>query len=233
MHIKRLSAPNTWTIHRKEHKWTTRQNPGPHSIKTSVPLASIIKNYLKLATTTKEVKAIVNSAKILVDGKVRKNHKFPVGLMDVIEIPNLKKTYLVVLNKRGKLNLIQYKKSNEKISKIIGKTQLKNKKLQISLYDGKNIIVDDLSYNVNDSIILNLKDNNIIKHIKLEKDSDIYLIGGKYVGNLGKLDSVIKSTTSEDKVRYTLNSKKYETTKKNIMLVPKEFTIENESNEAN
>ena len=174
MHIKRLAAPKTWVIHRKEHKWTTRQTPGPHSLSNSIPLNDVIKTFLGLASTTREVKKILNSGKILIDGKVRKDHKFPVGIMDVIDIPDLKKTYLLILNKRGSFSLKQYKNSNEKIAKIINKTYLKNGKLKLNIYDGKNFIVTEKDYNVNDSVVLNLKENKISKHVKLEKGALIY-----------------------------------------------------------
>lgn len=34
-HLKRIAAPKTWPIKRKEHKWIVRPTPGPHPLKNA------------------------------------------------------------------------------------------------------------------------------------------------------------------------------------------------------
>ena len=75
-HLKRLAAPRTVRLHRKEHTWTIKSSPGPHPLEESIPLGLIVRDYLKLCDTYKEVKSIIAGGDVLIDGKSRKNHKF-------------------------------------------------------------------------------------------------------------------------------------------------------------
>ena len=110
-HLKRLNAPKPLKIHRKEKTWTVQASPGPHPIEKSVPLGLIIRDYLELADTLKETKRIISNGEILVDGTIRKDYKFPCGLMDVISFPKLKKDYRVLYDRRGKITLVPIKSS--------------------------------------------------------------------------------------------------------------------------
>ena len=89
-HLKRLNAPKTWPISRKGSKWITKQNPGPHKLNESMPLNIIIRDLLIYAKTTKEVKNILSNKDILINKRVIKEKKFPVGTFDIIEIPKTK-----------------------------------------------------------------------------------------------------------------------------------------------
>ena len=55
-HLKRLNAPKSWDILRKQLKFIVRANPGPHNKKTSVALGVLIRDVLGYAKTSKEVK---------------------------------------------------------------------------------------------------------------------------------------------------------------------------------
>ena len=88
MHQKRLSAPKTYKIPRKVSKWVVKPSPGPHN-KEAIPLLVLVRDFLELADTGREARRIISSGEILVDGIVRKDYKFPVGLFDVVTIPKL------------------------------------------------------------------------------------------------------------------------------------------------
>lgn len=188
-HLKRISAPRSWKIKRKGIKFVIRPNPGPHPIEKSLPLGIILRDLLNYAKTMKEVKYILNNKRVAVDGIRRKEHKFPVGLFDVIEIEN--EFYRVIFNKKGKIELISIDSPETSIKpcRIIGKTKIKGK-TQLNLYDGKNILVDNDIYKCGDSILLEFP-NNIKDHIKLDKGVIIYLTGGKHIGTIGKVDKIL------------------------------------------
>ena len=136
-HLKRLAAPRAVRLHRKEKKWTIKPSPGPFSLDKSIPLGLIIRDYLNLCDTYREVKRIIASGDILVDGKQRKNHKFPCGFMDVISIPKIKKDYRILFNKTGKLIIvpISEKDAEWKLRRIENKTIIK-----ITVYTHENIL---------------------------------------------------------------------------------------------
>src|SRR4030042_268158 len=123
-HLKRLNAPRTLKLHRKERKWTIRAMPGPHKLDKSIPLGLAVRDYLNLCDTYKEAKRIISNGEILVDGVKRKDIKFPCGLMDVISIPKLKKDYRLLYDRRGKLTLTEISSENAewKLCRIENKT---------------------------------------------------------------------------------------------------------------
>ena len=197
-HLKRLAAPKIWQIKRKGINFITKPAPGPHSLDAGMPLNLLLKEVLNYAGTTREVKKILNTNKIKVDGIARKDFRFPVGIFDTIEFTSINEYFRIILNKKGKINLIRIKKEESSIKpcKIIGKTMV-NGKLQLNLFDGKNLIVDNNSYKVGDTLMLTLPEQKISKHLKLDKKATIFLTGGKHTGEIGNVEDIV-----EDKVIY-------------------------------
>lgn len=191
-HLKRLSTPRTWNIKRKEQVFITRPHPGKHSLRLSIPLSLLLKDFLKIVNTTREAKKLINNQEVLIDCKRVKDVKIPVGFMDVINIKDLNKYYKIGLNKKGKIDVAEISKEegSEKYCKIIGKKKLKKGKLQLNLSDGRNILIEKDSYKTGDSLILELPSQKIKEHLKLEKDAQIVLTGGKNIGNQGKVEAV-------------------------------------------
>ncbi|MBI2654671.1 30S ribosomal protein S4e [Candidatus Woesearchaeota archaeon] len=211
-HLKRLAAPKTWNVRRKGIKFVTKPTPGSHSLDKSVAFSVLIKEVLSYAVTTREVKKLLQSNEIKVDGKARKNSKLPVGLFDTIEFTSTGEHFRVILNKKGKIDVIRIKKeeSSLKPCKIVGKT-IVNGKLQVNLYDGKNIFVDKNNYRVGDTIVLSLPEQEINKHLKLDKKSVIFLTGGKHMGEVGNVEDIIENKIiyKDSKGDLVETSKKY------------------------
>ena len=225
-HLKRLNAPRTWPINRKGTKWVTRQKPGTHKLKESMPLNLIMKHLMDYAKTTKEVKKILNNKEVLIDNIVRKDIKFPVGILDIIKIPKTKEYFLFLLNKKGKLflNKINEKQAGIKHLKIINKKTLKKNKSQLNFYNGNNLLTEDKGYKVGDTLLIDLKDKKILKHLKLEKGATVYLTGGKYIGSIGTLEKISLSKQSKrEKATFKIDDKKVETLIKYIFVVDKEI----------
>ena len=51
-HLKRLVAPRSWNIARKERTWTTKPMPGKHSLESALPISTILRDYLKSVSYT-------------------------------------------------------------------------------------------------------------------------------------------------------------------------------------
>ena len=47
-HLKRLVAPRSWSIARKQNVWTTRPMPGKHSLEGAIPISTILRDYLNV-----------------------------------------------------------------------------------------------------------------------------------------------------------------------------------------
>lgn len=222
-HLSRLNSPKSWAIKKKGIKWVIKPSAGSHSPETSLPLGIIIRDVLLLSKTTRETKKILNDNQVLINNIIRKDIKFPVGLMDTLAIPSLNNCYRILLNKKGKIILVPIKKEEVNLlyCKITNKTLLRNKKIQLNLSYGKNMLIDKDSYKIGDTLIVSDK-NEIKKHLKLEKGSSIYLIKGKHIGNTGSLEGIHRFEGSQpDKLIIRLGDKKIETLKDYAFVVDK------------
>jgi len=212
-HLKRLNVAKSWAIKKKGIKFVLRPNPGPHSLKKGVPIALIFRGQLGYASTLKEVKYILLNKNVLIDGIRRKDHKFPVGIFDVIEIKETKEFFRVIFDgKKIGLLRIDKKEANLKPCKIVGKKKI-GKKVQLNLYDGKNILVDKDTYKVGDTIVIEFP-KSVKGHLKLEKGNLIYLIGGKHIGLSGSIESI-----SRDKIKCKSGEGVFETLKRYAFVV--------------
>ncbi|MFH1101317.1 MAG: 30S ribosomal protein S4e [Methanobacteriota archaeon] len=191
-HLKRLAAPRTVRIHRKEHVWMTKPSPGPHRIEQSLSLLSVVRDFLQLCDLQKEAKRIIVTGNILVDGVKRKNHQFPCGFMDVVSLPELKKDYRVLFDRKGKLMLVPIPADNAtwKLCRIENKTVLRGKKIQLNLHDGTNIIVPKDEYTTGDVLKIDLKEKKIVEVFPFKKGTVCMIVGGRHIGQTANIEDV-------------------------------------------
>lgn len=192
MKIKRLLAPDFWRIPKKEKKYAVAPIPGPHKKFESIPLLIVIRDILKIAEKYKDAKKIIKRGEVLVDGKVRKDHRFPVGLFDVITIPKLGKNYRVVVSSKL-LSIVEIdkKEANLKLCKVKSKKKVKGGKLQLTLHDGRNLLTDNNKIKTHDSLLIELPKAKIKQHIPLEKNMVGVVLKGKMVGKTGRVKEII------------------------------------------
>ncbi len=223
-HLKRLNAPKSWPMNRRKGiKFVTRPLPGPHSLKNCISLSLVIKKLLNYAKTTREVKKILNDEKIIVNKKIIKEHKFPLGVMDIIEIPSIKNIYVLLLDEGGKFYLKPIKNSSEKLCKISGKTMLKKGHVQLNLFDGRNLIIKKDGYKVGDSVVFDLENKKINNHLKLDKGSLIFLTKGKHVGKVGVVESIKTLEGENPKIVFKTKDGVFETLKDYAFVINKEI----------
>lgn len=189
-HIISINAPKSWPVERKAEKFLLRPMPG-RKFETAMPLGIILKNILKVATTTKEAKSLLREGKILVNKKKVTEVKFPAGLMDVIELPELSSAYRILLNSRGKLvfKKIDEKEASLKPCKIINKKSLKGGKTQFNLDDGTNLLSENKTYKVGDTLVLEFPEMKVKEHLKMEKGALVYITAGTKVSKKGNFES--------------------------------------------
>jgi len=220
-HLKSLNAPRSWDILRKENTFTTRPNPGAHSFKLGTSINHVLKKELKVTSITKESQNIINNKDCLVNGKPVKDVHTIVGLMDVISLPKLKKSFRMTLNNKGKLSFVEIddKEAGLKLSKVVGKTKIKGGKTQINTLDGRNILVKDDNYNTSDTIVIELPSQKIKKHVAFGEGATVMLTGGKHSGSIGKIEKVDNNTIF---FKSNQDDKTYETLKKFVFVLGKD-----------
>ena len=224
-HLKRIATPKSWPISRRKGiSFIARPNPGPHKLSGSMPLNVVIKEILNIAKTTRETKRLLNNKKILIDGKPRKDYKLPIGLMDVIEIPEINQQFILLYDEKGKFALkpITKEESQKKILKIINKNILKKNRTQLNFYNGTNLQVEKDVYRTGDSVIMQGKE--IKKHLKFEKGAIVYLTGGKHKGKIGLIDEIHQSSQiTKGEITVKIEKEKITTRKDFAYVIEKHF----------
>ena len=198
---KRLTSARIMKIKRKIAPYAIKAKPGSHARDQSVPLGFIIRDLLNMAETLKEVKIILNNGKVQVNGKVEHSYSLPVGLFDIISIPEIKKKYRMILDRKGRLETeeIDEKTGSEKYCKVIGKRMIRGKKMELTTDDGRTLPADD-KVNVGDTLKVQLPEQKVLKTIKMEKGKQAYVISGKHAGKTVKILEVIPGTIQKEKL---------------------------------
>jgi len=205
-HLKRLPSPGFWPIHVKEAKWVVKPSPGPHPSGACIPLQIIVRDILGYAKTGREARVIISQGKIRVDGRVRRDYRYPVGLMDVVEIPDLGKAYRMLPLEGKGLSLVEIpgEEAAFKLCRIEGKTTVKNGHIQLNLHDGRALLVkvndparpvEDV-YKVMDGLKIALPGQDLLSHLKYREGSYVIITGGANLGRIGRIRELVKGTAT-------------------------------------
>ncbi len=198
-HQKRGSSPSTWPIPRKGSKFVPKILPGAHSKDNGMPLLVLLRDVLGVGHSRKEVKYILTNRNVLIDGRVRIKDKLPVGHMDVVEIPKLNKYYRIQLHTSSKLHAkeISDSEKNFKICKVIGKRNIRQGKTQISLHDGRNIILEKDDERISKiknqySVKISIPEQEILDIYPLEEGARAMVTEGNHRGKIGIIKEINK-----------------------------------------
>jgi small subunit ribosomal protein S4e len=199
--LKRKPAPRFWPIHRKELPWIVKPSSGSHSLEKCLPLTLVLRDILGIAQTRKEAKMILSEGKVQVDGNIRRKDDFPVGLMDVISMPDANKYYRVMPSNKGLvLNSISKEEANFKLVRVEDKTTVKNG-MQIALHDGSNIFVkvadpknpEVVTYDTFDILKVTYPEKQVVSTLKIKEGNLAVITGGKNIGKQGKIVQIEKT----------------------------------------
>lgn len=222
-HTKRLGAPKKFPLLRKDKTYVVKMSAGPHGYTNGIPLLLVLREIMGHAKNQKEAKVLLINGKVLVDNVIRKNVRFPLGLMDTISIPTVHEYYRVIFETNGKIKLLKINEHESKIKlcKIMNKTITKKGMMQLNLHDGRNILINKGLYNTGYSIMIALPTQEIKKHILIEKGSKVYVMNGKHVGETAVLEEFKPQPGSQEERIIVLNEagEKFETLKKYVLVL--------------
>jgi small subunit ribosomal protein S4e len=194
-HLKRLPAPRSWTIPRKTDFWIVRPSPGPHGLADSVPIGSILRDMLKVCDTAREARRILNGRGVRVDGRIITDPKFPVGLMDVLELAETKAHYRMLVNTRGRMTLvgIDDAEAKWKLCRVEDKTTVRGGKTQLNLHDGRNVLLPKDAYKTGTTLKIHVPDQKVVEHYELAKGASVLVTGGQHVGQIAQVLDVVRT----------------------------------------
>lgn len=199
--LKRKPAPAFWPIHRKEAPWVVKPSSGSHSLHKCVPLTLVLRDMLGVAETRKEGKIIIDQGKVIVNGKVYKKDDIPVGLMDVIALPDSDKYYRVMPSKKG-LYLAPISKDESTFSLL----RVENKHtvtggMQVAVHDGSVMLVKvtdpknatEVAYDTFDILKVTYPAKEVVTTLKTKEGNLAVITGGKNIGVMGKIVDIEKA----------------------------------------
>lgn len=217
--MKRLAAPRSWPLKRKINVWVTKQSPGAHPIEKSMPAVLVMRDLLGICDTSKEAKRIIGNREIMVDGKPLRSPKAPIGLMDVVSIPKMKKDFRMLLTDKGKFTLVPITadEAKWKLCRIEDKTTIRGGKVQLNLHDGRNIVLDKDQYKTGDVLKVEFDGQKVKESFPLAEGALIMVIEGNKSGQTSTIASTVEVRgPTPNIVRFTNGG---ETVKGNVFVI--------------
>ena len=198
--LKALASPRFWPILRKEYKWAVKPRPGPHPSERNIPLLLIVRNVLGYALTAREARKLIAEGHFKVDGRVRKDYKYPVGFMDVVEVVETGEAYRMLPYpvKYFKLHPIEKEEAGVKPARIENKVTVRGGHIQLNLHDGRNVLVrvsdprraEEDVYKTMGTLLITIPDQDIKAYVPFSEGKLAIIIGGRNVGRVGVVNSV-------------------------------------------
>jgi small subunit ribosomal protein S4e len=199
--MKRLSAPRSWDIARKEARFITKPSPGTHAVAKSYSLAVVLRDLLGMVATQKEVTQVLTRGEVLVDGVPRHDPGFPVGLFDVVSIPKEGKSFRLVPSPDGLVPRdIVSTEAGMKLCRVRSKVKITGGHIQFGFHDGRSLLDDKLLASCGDTVVMRVPQQAVVESLKLEKGATALVVSGDRAGQVGRIVSVKKGTSSREKM---------------------------------
>ena len=208
MHLKRNHLSRKLPLPKKGTKYIARANSNSRE---GLPVVVAVRDMLKLAKTSKEVQFMINNKLLKINGKNVKDVKESLVLFNLFEAG---KSYELGILSTGRYSF-EETKAKSRLCKVSGITNLKNKKIQLNLHDGTNLLISSKEkVKVGDSVEVDFE-GKIGKIISLEKGKKVTIISGKNVGLHGKIQEVEESKV---KIKFDEIDKEVELDKSHIFV---------------
>ena len=123
--MKRVAAPKNWYQGKLKGVYSVKPSSGPHKQRECIPISVLLQQRLKYAMTRQESIKICRQKEglIKVDGKIRRNHRYPLGNMDVVTIDKTNEFFRILYDTKGRFtpHRIDAKEAGFKLCKVVKK----------------------------------------------------------------------------------------------------------------
>lgn len=180
--------------------WAPKPSAGPHKLRECVPITVLLRERLKYALTNKECMQICMERCVKVDGKVRTDHNYPAGFMDVIELEKSGDRFRLLFDTKGRfvLHRINREEAQYKLCRVNKVHVTANKIPAAVTHDGRTIRYPDPDVKVNDTVKVSIETGKISSIIKLELGCLVMLTRGRNTGRVGVLQHIEHHENSFD-----------------------------------
>jgi len=188
-HLKRLRTPKSWLLDKLTGVYAPRPRTGPHKLRECLPLMVVLRNRLKYALNGTDCSKILNDKdnQVKIDGRVRRDVKYPVGLMDVLTIDKTGDRFRMMYDLKGRFTLVRIKdkESQFKLAKVKQRNLGPNKIPYIVTHDSRTIRFPPPDANVEDTVKINCATGQVEGVVKLEVGNNVLVTGGANRGRVG------------------------------------------------
>lgn len=190
-HLKRPNAPAHWMLDKYGGTWAPRPREGPHKLRESIPLAVLLRNRLKYALNYRECFLILQQRLVTVDGKVRTDQKFPVGLMDVVSIEKTGDNFRLIYDVKGRfiVHKIDEAEAQFKLCQVRNVKLGKNGIPSLHTHDGRTVRYPNPDIMANDTVKVDVNTGKIIGHVRFEVGNLAMVSGGRNLGRVGVIEN--------------------------------------------
>ncbi len=159
-----------------------------------MPLAVILRDVLGFAQTRREATMIISQGMVHVDGRIRRKDDFPVGMMDVVSMPEMDLRFRVLPFSKGlMLHRITKEESAIKLCRIEDKRTVRGGRLSLQLHDGSNLLVEasdtdsptEDTYRTLDTLKIAVPEKQILETVEMKTQIRALITGGKNIGKQG------------------------------------------------
>jgi len=190
-----------------------------------MPLVMVVRDMLKIVDNAREARMALHEGKVLVDGKVQKDYKLPIGIFDVISVPAKNEQYRMLKDEKGMFYLSLLESGTvRKLARVQNKTFIKGKKQQLNLSDGSNKLAEG-EFKVGDSLVLSIPDKNIEDKISFVVGNLAMVVGGKHSGQTGKIKEIITVRSSQPNRVIISGDQEFETIEDYVYMIGKDAPV--------
>jgi small subunit ribosomal protein S4e len=140
---------------------------------------------------------------VKVDGRVRGDENYSVGIMDVVEFTDANTSYRILPAVGKGLTLVRIPKDEAKfkLCKVLHKSNITKGRVQYGLHDGRTISAESsgpeaAAYSTNDTLKLAVPTQKVLGQIKFEKGNFAVVVAGRNIGKSGKIVEIQNGTAT-------------------------------------
>lgn len=221
-HQKRISAPESWPLDRKNTVYTVGSHAGPHDGE-AVPLLVFVRDVLGFVDSAKELRYAIDDGGVEVNGEAV-DPRTPVGTFDIVGFPGRDDYFRVFPGEGGRLALIPVEEdaAEDKLARVEDKTYLEGGRVQLNLHNGSNVEVDDGDeYSTNDSVVVDLESGEVVTSFEFTEGCAVTAVDGRHSGEVGELvDRTVHEGSGDNTVEVeTEDGETFETVEKYVFVI--------------
>jgi small subunit ribosomal protein S4e len=223
-------VPKSWPVSRKTDTFTVKADAGPHG-EAGVPLVILLRDVLGYVDSLKEARYALNEGTVRVNGEDINDPKRPIGMFDIVAFTARGEYYRVFPDEGGRLALspIDEEAADSKLGKVVGKRKITGGQTQLNLHDGRNLLVDDGSITVDDSVVIDNEDGSVVAHFPYEEGALVTAVRGSHAGEIGEVVTIdVTPGSGPNNVVFEAGADRFETIEEYVFVIDEQFVDNDE-----